>query len=206
MTIRRVLAGQMMVLTVVGLVLGAGGCALLIDRPNPPRYYLLTTTAEARVSSRPDLIVGLGPVRIASYLERPSLMTRLDRNRVQPSNVDLWAAPLPQSVTSVLVENLQTLLGPRQIIVYPWYRTAKVGCHVRVDLRRLERRAGGISFAARWSVEEVGGTGTLRRGATDVDHAVTPDTPDAAVGALSDALAQLSEDIARAVDEVTPAR
>jgi uncharacterized lipoprotein YmbA len=188
------------------LAVAVGGCALLLDRPQPARYYLLTAVANQRLSSRPDLIIGLGPIRIASYLDRPSLLTRLDANRVQPSNVDLWAAPLPQSVTAVLVENLQSLLGPRQVIIYPWYRTAKVACHVRLDIRNLERRPVGITFAARWSVEELGGDGTLRGGTTDVDHAVTPDTPDAAAAALSEAMGQLSEDIARAVDEVTAAR
>ena len=199
MSIGRALVGAV-------LAVAVGGCALLLDRPQPARYYLLTAVANQRLSSRPDLIIGLGPIRIASYLDRPSLLTRLDANRVQPSNVDLWAAPLPQSVTAVLVENLQSLLGPRQVIIYPWYRTAKVACHVRLDIRNLERRPGGITFAARWSVEELGGDGTLRRGTTDVDHAVTPDTPDAAAAALREAMGQLSEDIARAVDEVTAAR
>jgi len=187
------------------LALVVGGCALLIDRPTPARYYLLTPVAERPpgMRTRPDLIVGLGPIRIPAYLDRPSLMTRVDQNRVQPSNVDLWAAPLSQSVPAVLVENLTTLLAPRQVVTYPWYRTAKVSCHVRVDVRRLERRAGGgASFAARWSVEEVGKDGTLRRGSTEVDD-VTPDDADAVVAALSVGLAQLSEDVARAVDEVT---
>lgn len=202
MSFRRVLALMCLVAT-------TSGCAsLLLDRPNPPRYYLLTPVAEAGAGAprRPDLVLGLGPIRLAGYLDRPSLMTRIDQNRVSPSNTDLWAAPISQSVTSVLVENLATLLAPRQIIVYPWYSTAKVGCQVRVDIRRLERRPdGGISFAAGWSVEEIGRDGSLRRGRTEVDHAVTPDDADAAVGALSQALAQLTDEIAAAVSDVAPA-
>jgi len=191
------------VLALAAVVVASGGCAsLLLDRPLPPRYYLLTPVAEPGPVRRPDLVLGLGPIRVAGYLDRPSLMTRIDANRVQPSNTDLWAAPITQSVTSVLVENLATLLAPRQIIVYPWYSTANVACQVRVDIRRLERRSdGGVSFAAGWSVEEIGSDGSLRRGRTEVDHAVTGDA-DAVVGALSQALAQMSEEIAAAVEEV----
>src|SRR5262249_38862729 len=150
---------------------------------------------------RADLVLGLGPIRIAGYLDRPSLMTRIDQNRVQPSNTDLWAAPISQSVTSVLVEDLATLLAPRPIIVYPWYSTANVACQVRVDIRRLERRSdGGVSFAAGWSVEEIGNDSSLRRGRTEVDHPVAGDA-DAVVGALSQALAQMTEEIALAVQE-----
>ena len=192
-------------LAAVVLALLGGGCALLIDRPVPARYFLLTAKAEraAGMQPRSDLILGLGPIRLASYLDRPSLVTRLDANRVEPSTDDLWAAPLNPSLTSVLVENLMKLLGPRQVIVYPWYSTADVACQVRVDIRRLERLPnGGIAFEGQWSAEELGGNGRLRRGRTVVERTVSQDT-EAQVGALSEALAQMSQEIAVAVDEVT---
>jgi uncharacterized protein len=183
-----------------------GGCALLVARPLPPRFYLLTALAQPDPSAptRPDLVLGLGPVRLAGYLDQPALVTRVDPNQVQPSGVDRWASPLPRSVTAVLVENLSTLLAPRELIIYPWYRTADVGCQVRVDLRWLERRPGGrIALAGRWSVEELGGSHEVRQHDFVWERTVTPDDTDAAVASLSAGLAAMSQEIAEAVRQVT---
>ena len=93
------------VLALLGVALLAlSGCA---SSP-PTRLYVvpsLTDTATAPPLAPHDLTLGVGPVTLPPYLDRPQIVTRAGRARLILAEFDQWAAPLQDTVARVLAEN-----------------------------------------------------------------------------------------------------
>ena len=68
-------------------------CGLLDPRPDPSRFFVLASLRD--IGSMVDPVdlpakvkVGLGPVRLPEYLERPELLTRTSPTEISPSLTD----------------------------------------------------------------------------------------------------------------------
>jgi len=182
-------------LSVVLLVLS--GCT----KTPPTRFYVLpalTGTETAALSSviKPDLTIGVGPVTLPPYLDRPQIVTRASRAKLELGEFDQWAAPLQDTFTRVLAENLSLLLGTDRALLHPWPRTTDVDYQVTVDVIRFDGGVGGeVVQAARWSL--IGADGkelTMRK--TRFQAPANPRDYEATVTAMSRILEDLSRDIA----------
>jgi uncharacterized lipoprotein YmbA len=183
------------------LALTLVGCSILEPRPDTSRFFTLSAVAEAPdPPSDGGLAVGLGPVRVPVYLDRPELATRVATTEVVFSPTDRWAEPLSASIRRVVAENLSLVLGTEEIATYPWPVGTRVDWTVALDVGRFERnQAGAVEVAARWVVRE--GAGGRIRIARDSRHTqkANGDGTAAAVEAWNEALAALSSDIAQAL-------
>jgi uncharacterized lipoprotein YmbA len=179
---------------VVLLVLS--GCAT-----PPTRFYVLPalTGAETVALSsgvKPDLTIGVGPVTLPPYLDRPQIVTRASRAKLELGEFDQWAAPLQDTFTRVLAENLSLLLGTDRILLHPWTRTTDVDYQVIVDVIRFDGGVGGeVVLAVRWSLIGADGKERLMRKSHYQAPTNTRDY-EATVTAMSRILADLSRDIA----------
>lgn len=187
------------------LALALGGCASLGDTQDT-RFYVLTPltdhgaapqTAGEPAEARPRVSIGLAPVEIPRYLDRPQIVTRISANELSLAEFDQWAEPLPDSVTQVLAENLTRLLAVHDIEVQPEPRVNRSAYQVGVTLVRFERDAGeGCVLQARWTLVE-GRDETARvQNAFEVRIPIEASGYDAIVGAMSRTLGALSRDIA----------
>ena len=137
------------------IIAGASGCA----RPPDTRFYVLTplpATERARdvPAGRPPL-VGLHPVTLPEQLDRPQIVTRVGANQLQLAEFDQWAAPLRDSFTRVLAENLSILIPTERVPVFPWW--PPVEYEVAVDVVRFEGTLGGeCSLVASWTLTRTG--------------------------------------------------
>lgn len=184
------------------LALALAGCSILPPRPDPSRFF--TLSAVTRDGAAPEaatgLALGLGPVRVPAYLDRPELATRVAPNELRFSATERWAEPLGTSLRRVLAQNLDAELGPAEITFFPWPAGTELDWAVAVDVRRFERTpAGEVEIAARWVVRDPA-TGRIRlaRESRVTRHTAGEDT-DAVVAAWNEALAELSHEIATAV-------
>src|SRR5437879_2194311 len=80
------------------LAIALTGCGpILAPRADPAKFYLLTPTADppsvqtaAVQSSAGGFTLGLGPVKLPPYLDRPEVVTRSAPNRLDLSKTDRW--------------------------------------------------------------------------------------------------------------------
>ena len=79
-------------------VLLLGACA---SSP-PSSFYLLTPMSAAPAVRGSGPIVGVGPVRLADYLDRPQIVSRAAPNRLQVSEVHRWGGSLQDNLLLVL--------------------------------------------------------------------------------------------------------
>ncbi|MDH5298187.1 MAG: PqiC family protein, partial [Desulfobulbaceae bacterium] len=102
-------------------VLLLAGC---VPRTDPVSYYQLSALEAERsgtaTADSDKLVIGIGPVGLPEYLDRPQIVTRLTPNRLHLAHNHRWAEPLGQNIARVLGENLSPLLGTDRILLPPW--------------------------------------------------------------------------------------
>ena len=126
----------------LGLLLAS--CTILGPQRDSSRFFTLTAVAESPDGAAPSgIAVGLGPVRVPAYLDRPELATRVATSEVRFSPNERWAEPLSASLRRVLAQNLATILGTDEIVAFPWAVGTPVDWGVAIDLIRFERTTNG---------------------------------------------------------------
>ena len=172
----------------------------------PSRFYVLTPLAAGKPTHAPDgLAIGVGPVVIPQYLDRPQVVTRTSDNRLDVGETDQWGGRLNDNVTRVLAENLSGLLKTDRISIYPWTDATAVGLQVTADIVEFERNAAGpVTLSAFWNITDVANAKILMTKRSTIVKNIDPaakgaDAYDATVAAMSDALVTISQEIAGAI-------
>lgn len=189
----------------LGLVC-APGCGLLrgptTERTN---FYVLTAMSqpdEAATGRR--LVLGLGPLILPPYLNRPEMVTRVEANQLSFDEFNRWGEPLKDNFLGVLATDLGTLVGIERIIFYPWYANTPMNYAVNVAVLRFEKQPDGTAvLGARWAIGDGRGNVLVNR---DSHFSRPAGSPAQTAAALSDLVGDLARDIAAALRQQDAAR
>lgn len=182
----------------VGLLLATqDGCA----RSKSSRFYLLSAESQAEgVTRQGDLALGIGPIELPEYLDRPQIVTRSGGNRLELAEFDRWAEPLDKNFSRVLADNLSALLSTDRIVHYPWKRTEGIDYQVVVTVTRLDAvMSDSVSLYARWAVLGADGDVLIPTRTSRIDESMSGSNFDALALAASRATDRLSREIATSV-------
>lgn len=181
------------------LLLILAGCG----RTRTARFYTLNAltdppTEREAVASPNGVAVGLGPIQLPEYLDRPQIVTRVSANEVRFAEYHRWAGPLAGNLSSILAENLSLLLATDRIALYPWKGTTPIDFRVEIDVSRFDGDPGDhVSLHSQWIIfskdrKEVlfTKTSTLREPAAGQGYEALVSAQSRAVGALSREIAQ----------------
>jgi uncharacterized protein len=177
-------------------------CTVLAPRPDPSRFFVLTPLSDSAPAAPGGHVgsLGLGPVHLPRYLDRPEMVTRIEANEVRPAVFDFWAGSLSRQFESVLAQNLQTLVNPERIQLYPWWGGRAPELVVEVDVNRFEPSADGrAELVVRWRVRRGSALDTLRAGDSTFTSAATTGDPQATAMVLSGLLGDFSRELAQAI-------
>lgn len=184
----------------VCVLVSLGGCA----SSKPPSFYILHSlqapeTGKTGAAQR-DFAVGIGPVTIPDYLDRPQIATRTTSSSLQFAEFDRWAEPLEKNLTRVLVENLSALLATDRIVVFPWPKFMQVRYQVSVEITRLDNMPDGrVVLGARWLILDDEGEKLVFMKKSDITVPVSSPGFEAVASAESRAIEALSREIAEAL-------
>lgn len=135
----------------------AGGCA---SSPSS-RFYTLSPMAgvadqDAGRAFSSGASIGLGPMRIPEYLDRPGIVTRPDGGgAITIADFDLWAGSFKEGLINALAQNLSVLLNNNRILIYPFVGVVKLDYRIFLVVERFEGTLGGeVTLIARWVVYE----------------------------------------------------
>lgn len=107
-----------------------------------PRYYLLApVSADQSASARQDArhpIIVLRPVKIASYLNRPQIVTRQGEREVANSQFDRWAQPLDSQIDNLLANRLVESLQDFSVQPFPWRGERAPLYEIQVSIQYLD--------------------------------------------------------------------
>jgi len=175
----------------------AGGC---LGGTAPTRFYVLGPVDGPAVAGDRALTLGIGPVSLAGYLDRPQIVTRPATDKIDLGEFDQWGEPLRDGISRVLAEDLSRQLPSARIAVFPWRGLDAVRYQVLVDVTRFDGPAGGdTALEARWRILD-GVTG--KEAAAKITRLT--ESPGGSgypltVSAMSRALNALSRDIAQSL-------
>jgi uncharacterized lipoprotein YmbA len=189
----------------------AGACSLLEPREDPTRLFVLTSIGETAGTAAPAANgapadaakgwIGLGPVTVPSYLERPEIVRRASEHELAPARSDRWAEPLDRAVPRVLAQDLAHVTG-RRVVPYPWKTTLVPACVVAVDLTRFEAVEGKrVELVADVDVARPADSPAVRRHER-IEIALAADDGGAIAKAMSEAAAELAGKIAAQVESM----
>jgi len=189
------------VILVIGLFF-LNGC---LGKSQSPRFYTLSPLTEDKtmaLSDNParDASIGIGPIKLADYLDQSKIVTQTGDNRLVKAEFDLWAGALKDNLTNVLAENIGLLLPTERIYIYPWRLSEPMDYQIVLDVVRFDGDLGKDAWlVARWSI--IGGKDKelLAVSRSSIREPVTGSGYDALVTAQSRALAKLSHEIVEAI-------
>jgi uncharacterized lipoprotein YmbA len=151
--------------------------------------------------------VGVGPVKVPSYLFDTSFAVRKGTNEIDYLPAVLWAERLDNGLQRVLAANLSALLATDQVRLSAW-RSEDVSAEVYVTIQQFDVDAAGHAvLVAWWRILSAGGETILKSGEGRLAlQGPLPDAdPSGAVTTLSRLVADFSRQLAQAIKEVTPA-
>ena len=181
-------------LGLLALVLVAG-CA----RTPVPHYYVLDAgSSPVAAGERNGPLVGLGPVALPGYLDRPQIITRSGEQELKLLGQERWAEPFAEAFERLLRARLGEALPGARIVGMPWKASTTPPRRVAVQVERFDRGTDGkLVLVARWTVAEA----DQPAGSQHVSHIAVPTGADTGslVAAHAAAVGQLAEEIAAAV-------
>jgi len=172
-------------------------------------YYTLNAAVpEAGLpDTRPgaQLIIGLGPLSLPDYLDRPAIVTRISPNRLAVNEGHRWAGTLQSEILRVVAADLEALTGARSVVVFPWPVELDPDLRFRIDIQAFEGRRGGIvQLKAAWSLTPSRSDQPAVRRVTLIEEDAQGNDFDGLAAAMGQALAGLSRQMADAVSKAVP--
>jgi len=167
----------------------------------PSRFYVLTPQSQAGPEPPvADLTLGVGPVRLVPYLERPQIVARERDNRLKVEEFERWGGTLESSVTWVMAENLSRSLDTDAVVAFPWERAVTPDYQVAIDVRQLDASDDGqVRLIAQWRILGDDGRRLYTIGRSDIREPLIDEDFEHQVAAQSRALARMSDEIAAAL-------
>ncbi len=198
-------------LTASALVLAGAccinGCSPLAPQEDKSRYYVLSSTGSVSAtggpaqSGNPRFIVGIEPLMLPRYLQRPEILTRLSQSELSVSSTDRWGEPLNTGVARVLAEDLSMSLNSAEVVSFPWSKKTPVEYLIFVEFVKLEQTADRrVLTSANWIIRRGSDDAIVRRGTTSDDRPAGADQR-SATEALSVGIGHVSNDIAEALEQ-----
>ncbi len=181
------------------LLLAVAGCGAT----QPSRLYTLAhlSDSESAMDGGADARVGVAPVVLPKYLDRPQIVTRTSEHRLEAAEFHRWAEPLAGSMGQILAENLSLLLASDYVYVLPRKRRLQHDFLIETEIIRFEpTKDGEAVLMARWQIFREGDPSPARGRKSIIrrDGAAIGDY-EAMARSLSAALADLSRDIAEEI-------
>jgi len=138
----------------VGLAFTAvAGCTLLPEaKPDPTRYFVLTSPSVASEAPTPgSLVVGLRRVQVSPYLDRGTVVVRKATNELVYNNYARWAEPLGAGITRLVQARLAADPTVARVFVesFPFDQTRDFD--VAISVTRCEGAVAPGQIAARFS-------------------------------------------------------
>ena len=189
----------------LAFMVALSGCATT----KPTNFYTLSRATEPQASklAAHGLVIGLGPLTIPQYLDRPDIVTREGANQMRLAEQSKWAEALEPLLTRIMAEDLYGLLDANDVIPIPQRGDLPLDRLVEVDFARFDAsEAGEVTLDARWRVYRGDHDTLVASGRSQIaEQGAAVPNYDAIVAAMSRAVGRLSAEIAAAIPTGAPA-
>jgi uncharacterized lipoprotein YmbA len=199
MRIHRSSVHGVIVLLALGVCLSA--CA---GKSASSQFYVLSPLPQSALSAGEGTVIGVFPVSVPDYLDRPQIVTRVSENEIKLDEFSRWAEPLKDSFTRALVQNLSTLLNTAKVVKTTDSTSSLMSLQVWVEVVQFDGILGSdVTLVVKWGLLEADGRKLLSGKRSTFKERTGASTYEALVAAESRAVAALSREIAEAITSRT---
>ena len=181
----------------VAFAVGLSACA---GKSATSQFYVLSSLPQPSLSAAEGTVIGVFPVSMPDYLDRPQIVTRVSENELKLDEFSRWAEPLKDSFTRTLVQNLSTLLNTAKVVKTTESISSLMSLQVGVEVMQFDGTLGGdVVLIVKWGLFEADGKKLLLGKRSSFKEPTGAATYEALVAAESRAVAALSREIADAI-------
>ena len=175
----------------------------------PVSFYTLTSFPGMEMESHEQpavrgITIGIGPVQLPQFLNRPQIVTRSGPNRLTVSEFHRWGGYFDQDFLRVLAQDISILLPTNRVIEFPWEDRADPDYRIAFNVQQFDGQPGNfVLLNATWTIKGQKGTKALYARRSIIRQPVSGNDYEALVSAHSQALAALSREIAAAIKNIS---
>ena len=150
-------AGVFMLLSGILLI---SGCAVTSGTSVQADFYQLNEIPNQTLQGAASgPVVGIGPVQLPEYINRPQIVTRNSTHKLNVSEFHRWIEPLKDNINRVLVTNLSNHLNSNRVYSIPRNeRDYPLALRVAIDIRHFEGSLADSAYLeAQWTVYDKDG-------------------------------------------------
>jgi len=200
---KRIIINSCKVVSGVCFALILSGCLSIKNSPTP-RFYVLSTEDENQASKKVNIIsevfIGVGPVKIPEYLERPQMVTQSKEKILKFAQFDRWGESLDLGLTRLIRENLTIMLPGAKLALYPWNITIPIKYQVVVEIVQLDSELDkDLLFVAQWLIIDTQNFKTMIMKRSEFRQPIIPQNYSGLAKTLSTVCGLLSSEIAEAL-------
>ena len=141
-------------------------------------------------------IIGLGPIQIPEYINRPQIVTRNSDYQLNVAEFHRWVEPLKESITRSLVINISNNIQTNRVYWMPREdRQYPLDIRIAIDIGRFDGQLNGeVLLESRWSIFDKNNQPVLTR-VSLLKEAVNGQDYESMVIAMNKVLRQLGKEI-----------
>lgn len=162
----------------------------------PTNYYRLVPLVDKRAPQGKSPVLGIGPINVAQYLEKPQIITSGEGTRLNLAMFDRWGESLETGVTRVLAINLASLVDTSRVYVYPWRRSEIPDYGLHVNLLQFDVVGNEGRLVLEWRLSRPGKDQVLAQRLEMYRTTTSQEGADHAADILSRLLLQFSKEVA----------
>jgi uncharacterized lipoprotein YmbA len=120
------------------------------------RFYILNPMdADIRLlderETKEELSIEVASIRLPQYLERPQIVTRSSKNRLELAEFHQWGGNLRKNMIRVLAKNLSQLLATSKIAISPHHPPSPPDFRIALEIMKFERDSDGkVKLSGQW--------------------------------------------------------
>lgn len=109
----------------------------------PAQFYVLDVTATPNSNEAKNLHLGVGPILIPGYIDRPQIVTKTESSELVYAEYKRWAEPMDEMFTRTLTQNITITTGSNSVISHPWSSKANLENELTAKIIKFENSAKG---------------------------------------------------------------
>ena len=160
----------------------------------------MKTQVSKKINITPGVIIGVGPVKIPEYLDRPQMVTKDKEGILKFDEFDRWGESLDIGMARLIREDLTVMLPGAKLTLYPWNPSIAVKYQVVLEVVQLDSELDkDMSFVVQWMVIDAQNSKTVIIKRSEFRQPIIPQNYSGLAKTLSTACASLSSQIAEAL-------
>jgi uncharacterized lipoprotein YmbA len=176
--------------------LGVSACGT-----SPPANYYTLDPADLAYETDPEgaTVLGVGPIRVPDYLERPQLVTRRANAELKVHDYERWAEPVAVMQHRIVASNIDALLDDTLAVAYPYGRLVNYDYVLIGEVYRFDMDDAGVTrLELQWAIgtPSDGSLVPISRSSYET-RGGNVDDPGSVAAAMSNVLEQFSRDVAQ---------